>query len=59
MRSARPNFSTAAAESPPPTIVSPSHSAIASATAFVPAMNGVSSNTPTGPFQSTVPAPPG
>ena len=47
---------TAAAESPPPTTVKPSVSAIASATARVPAANGATSNTPIGPFQNTVPA---
>src|SRR5579859_3494923 len=45
---------TAAAESPPPTTVSPVTWLIASATAWVPAANAGNSNTPTGPFQKTV-----
>ena len=55
-----PICSTAAAESPPPTIVVAPRavaSAIASATARVPASNGGVSNTPIGPFQTTVLAP--
>ena len=54
--SARPNWASAAAESPPPTTVVPGAAAIASATRFVPAANGSSSNAPIGPFQNTVPA---
>ena len=54
--SASPNCASAAAESPPPTTVVASVAAIASATAFVPAANGSSSNAPIGPFQNTVPA---
>src|SRR5437867_3511596 len=48
---------TAAAESPPPTtVVAPRRvaSTIATATARVPASNGGCSNTPIGPFQTTV-----
>src|SRR5215471_2476060 len=45
---------TAAAESPPPTTVSPATSLIALATAQVPAAKAANSNTPTGPFQKTV-----
>src|SRR6266568_2215200 len=45
---------TAAAESPPPTTVSPVTWLIASATASVPAANAGNSNTPGGPFQNTV-----
>ena len=43
-----------AAESPPPTTVSPSTLVSASATARVPAANAGNSNTPIGPFQNTV-----
>jgi hypothetical protein len=60
MRSARPACATAAAESPPPTTVTvplPVASAMAVATASVPWSNGDVSNTPMGPFQTTVPAP--
>src|ERR1041384_3881180 len=59
IRSASPACATAAAESPPPTIVTaPSAvaSAIAAAMTRVPPSNGGVSNTPIGPFQSTVPA---
>src|SRR6266567_3970957 len=45
---------TAAAESPPPTTVSPGTWLIASATALVPAAKAGNSKTPTGPFQKTV-----
>src|SRR6202012_5345388 len=55
--SSRPNWASAAAESPPPTTVTPLHLATAWATALVPAANGASSNAPIGPFQKTVPAP--
>src|SRR3954447_8154183 len=55
-RSASPNCASAAAESPPPTTVVASVEATASATAFVPAAHGASSNAPIGPFQNTVPA---
>jgi hypothetical protein len=48
---------TAAAESPPPTTVSPATWLIASATVIVPAANAGNSNTPGGPFQNTVFAP--
>ena len=54
--SASPNLLSAATESPPPATVTPGHSAMASATALVPAANGAISNTPMGPFQKTVPA---
>ena len=46
----------ALALSPPPTTVTPGHSAIAAATASVPLANFGNSNTPMGPFQITVPA---
>src|SRR5260370_10502025 len=51
--SSRPSARIAAAESPPPTTVSPSTRAIASATARVPAAKAGNSNTPSGPFQNT------
>src|SRR5688500_17856857 len=57
MRLSSPASATAAAESPPPTIVVAPlavASAIAFATARVPASKGGVSNTPMGPFQSTV-----
>src|SRR5687767_2424345 len=57
IRLERPASSTAAAESPPPTIVVAPRSvasASASAIARVPASKGGVSNTPMGPFQSTV-----
>src|SRR5262249_19379704 len=54
MRSARPAFFSAAIESPPPTIVVPLTDATAAATAFVPLANASISNTPIGPFQTTV-----
>ena len=52
-----PRSATAAAESPPPTMVVAPLSvaaAIASATRRVPSSNGFVSNTPMGPFQTTV-----
>ena len=52
--SARPNWATAAALSPPPTTVKPAVSATASATVRVPAAKRASSNMPMGPFQNTV-----
>ena len=52
--SSSPNDRTAAAESPPPTTVSPSTLVSASATARVPAAKAGNSNTPIGPFQNTV-----
>ena len=52
-----PSALTAATLSPPPTTVVPSPSAIARATASVPSANGFISNTPMGPFQSTIFAP--
>src|SRR5581483_6275917 len=54
LSSPMPSARTAAAESPPPTTVSPFTAATASATARVPAENGGTSNTPAGPFQNTV-----
>ena len=54
--SSRPNCASAAALSPPPTTVTASVAATASATARVPAANGSSSKAPIGPFQKTVPA---
>ena len=54
--SAKPSFSTAAAESPPPMIETAPDSAIALATALVPTAKVSNSNTPIGPFQTTVPA---
>ena len=53
--SARPNRSRAAAESPPPTTVTPGAKAIASGRARS-AANGAGSNAPIGRFQKTVPA---
>src|SRR5262245_3193152 len=58
MRSASPKRRTAAALSPPPTTVNPRHAATAFATARVPAANGATSNTPMGPFHSSIAAPP-
>ena len=58
MRSVMPAFFTAAIESPPPTIVVPCTDATARATALVPAANASISNTPIGPFQTTVLASP-
>src|ERR1700735_835549 len=52
--SLKPRARTAAAESPPPTTVSPGTAAIALATARVPAAKAENSKTPTGPFQNTV-----
>src|SRR5205823_13020123 len=54
MRSATPAFLTAAIESPPPMIVVPRTAATAWAMAFVPTANAGISNTPIGPFQTTV-----
>ena len=54
MRSATPAFSIAAIESPPPTMVVPFTSATACATPIVPCANASISNTPIGPFQTTV-----
>ena len=54
MRSARPNWLTAATESPPPTTVVPLQSATAFATSSVPLANSGNSKTPMGPFQITV-----
>ncbi len=55
--SAKPNFSTAAAESPPPIIEIAPLSATAFATAYVPFAKFFHSETPIGPFHTTVPAP--
>ena len=52
--SAKPSWRTAAAESPPPTTLSPSTSVNACATALVPPANASISKTPIGPFQKTV-----
>src|SRR5262249_13486811 len=52
--SATPAFRTAAIESPPPMIVVPLTAATARATALVPAANASISNTPIGPFHTTV-----
>src|SRR5216683_5010837 len=56
-RPARPSASTAAAVSPPPTRVYAPDVAMASPTAFVPALNSGTSVMPNGPFQTMVPAP--
>ena len=52
--SANPAFSTAAAESPPPIIVVASISDNTFAIAFVPIANCGNSNSPNGPFHTTV-----
>ncbi|MNC95827.1 hypothetical protein D3C83_130360 [compost metagenome] len=52
--SATPAALIAATESPPPMIVVPLTAATALATASVPFANGATSNTPIGPFQTTV-----
>ena len=52
--SATPAACTAATESPPPMIVVPCTAATAWATPIVPAANGAISNTPIGPFHTTV-----
>ena len=52
--SAKPSWLTAAAESPPPMMVVASVSARALATAMVPAASVGFSNTPMGPFHTTV-----
>src|SRR3954468_8278627 len=54
IRSAMPAFLTAAIESPPPMIVVPFTAATACATALVPFANASISNTPIGPFHTTV-----
>jgi hypothetical protein len=51
-----PYLSTAARVSPPPAIENAGEAAIARATASVPLPKASNSNTPTGPFQTTVPA---
>ncbi len=56
MRSAMPNLLMAAIVSPPPAIENASEAAIASASARVPLAKASISNTPTGPFQTMVPA---
>ena len=57
MRSHSPSSSSALALSPPPTTEKPGQSATASATIRVPSAKRGSSNAPSGPFHSTVPAP--
>ncbi len=52
-----PNFAIAARVSPPPAIEKAFEAATASATARVPLANASNSKTPTGPFQTMVPAP--
>src|SRR5690606_22977308 len=54
--SAMPYLSTAARVSPPPAIENACEAAIARARVSVPLPNASNSNTPTGPFQTTVPA---
>src|SRR5688572_5258361 len=54
IRSVTPAALIAATESPPPIIVVPSTPATALATASVPFANGATSNTPIGPFHTTV-----
>src|SRR5690606_493026 len=53
---APPDWSTAARPSPPPATESASDAAMARASTSVPFANASNSNTPTGPFQTTVPA---
>src|SRR5690606_1745417 len=54
--SAMPYLSTAASVSPPPAMENAAESAIALARVRVPLPKASNSNTPTGPFQTTVPA---
>src|SRR4051812_2918471 len=54
IRSAIPDFFTAEIESPPPMIVVPRTAATARAMALVPVANASISNTPIGPFHTTV-----
>src|SRR4029077_13574976 len=54
IRSVTPAFATAAIESPPPITVVPWTAATARATSMVPFANASISNTPMGPFQTTV-----
>ena len=56
MRSPTSNCSIAASVSPPPAIENALLAAMASATRRVPAANSGFSNTPSGPFQTIVPA---
>jgi len=56
MSRSRPNFRSAASESPPPTIEVAFDFATAVAISRVPVSNGFSSKTPIGPFQKTVEA---
>jgi hypothetical protein len=56
MRSLTPYFAIAASVSPPPAIENAGESAIAWATVRVPEPNASNSKTPTGPFQTMVPA---
>ena len=51
-----PYFAIAASVSPPPASENAFEFAIACAIVFVPSPNGSNSNTPTGPFHTTVPA---
>ena len=53
-----PYLSTAARVSPPPAMENALDPAIARATASVPPAKASNSNTPTGPFHTTVPAAP-
>ena len=52
--SAKPSFSIAATESPPPTILTARLLATAFATASVPLQKASISNTPIGPFQTII-----
>ena len=56
MRSVTPNASMAASVSPPPAMENADDRATARAISRVPAANGASSKTPTGPFHTTVAA---
>ena len=51
-----PYLSTAASVSPPPAMENAALSAMARASVSVPLPKASNSNTPTGPFQTTVPA---
>ncbi len=56
MPSSTPYFSTAASVSPPPAIENAFERKMACAIVSVPLPNASNSNTPTGPFQTTLPA---
>jgi hypothetical protein len=56
IRSSMPNLWIAATVSPPPAIENAFDAAIASPSSFVPPANASNSKTPTGPFQTMVPA---